>query len=77
MARRVRKDWDWALGPYHRPRDPDCFGCHNPSWQKVHYPAKCVCGGLIHSEAGDEGLDSDYDLIRRCTGCDRFAMKEA
>jgi len=32
------------------------------------YPKHCKCGGLIHADFGDEGLDG-YWLYKKCDKC--------
>jgi hypothetical protein len=33
------------------------------------YPKKCVCGGLIHADFGDEDYDCNYWLYEKCDKC--------
>ncbi len=53
--------------------DPDCSSCFG-----IHYPKKCKCGGLIHSDFGDElGEDCEYFLIYKCDKCgDNYEFAE-
>ena len=42
--------------------DTNCPHC----W--TDFPKKCVCGGLIHAEFGDD-TDDGYWLFHRCEKC--------
>lgn len=50
-------------GTDHRAGDPNCEDC----W--IGYPQRCHCGGLIHSNFGDEDWDGDYWLETKCDKC--------
>ena len=43
--------------------DKDCLAC----WFDEALP--CKCGGLVHTEFGDENYDGDYWLWYRCDKC--------
>ena len=40
---------------------PQCWGYHDPK--------PCECGGLIHTEFGDEDGDCNYWLYYKCDKC--------
>jgi len=33
------------------------------------FPLKCKCGGLVHSDFGDEDSDCNYWLYKKCDRC--------
>ena len=33
------------------------------------FPKPCKCGGLIHADFGDEDMDCNYWLYKRCDRC--------
>ena len=49
-------------GIKHEIDNPNCHEC----W---HEPSRCKCGGLIHTEFGDEDYDGDYWLYHKCDRC--------
>lgn len=47
---------------------PDCWG---------DYPYRHInCGGLIHSEFGDENYNGDYWLYTKCDKCGDIGFNE-
>lgn len=55
----------------HERGNKDCPRC----WYEEASP--CVCGGLIHSEFGDEDIDCNYWLYYKCDRCgDDYEFKE-
>lgn len=33
------------------------------------YPKPCICGGLIHADFGDEDINCNYWLHKKCDRC--------
>ena len=50
---------------FHIVGNEDC----QEGWCGVLYPKKCVCGGLIHADFGEENYDGDYWLYEKCDRC--------
>jgi len=40
------------------------------------YPKKCLCGGLIHAQFGDEDSDCNYWLYQDCDKCGSDYVEE-
>lgn len=58
-------------GNAHEVGDTECGEC----WS--NYPKPCKCGGLVHTDFGDEDADCNYWLYCKCDKCgDQYEESE-